>query len=127
MERLLWVCLAGAFGCGTRYLVATWAAQRLGSSFPFGTLFVNLAGCLLMGFITEVALHSANLPATLRIALTSGFLGGLTTYSSFNYETTRLLADQAQRNAWLNVGVTLLGCFVAGLLGLVLARRFIAP
>ena len=48
MERFFWICLAGAAGTGTRYLVALWAAQRFGSSFPYGTLFVNLAGCFLI-------------------------------------------------------------------------------
>ena len=45
MERFLWICLAGAAGTGARYLIAIWAAQRLGSAFPFGTLLVNLLGC----------------------------------------------------------------------------------
>lgn len=45
MERLLWICLAGAIGTGARYLIALWAAQRLGSAFPHGTLIVNLIGC----------------------------------------------------------------------------------
>jgi fluoride exporter len=45
MERFLWICLAGAAGTGARYLIALWAAQRLGSAFPYGTLLVNLVGC----------------------------------------------------------------------------------
>ena len=45
MERFLWICVAGAAGTGARYLIAVWAAQRLGSTFPYGTLVVNLIGC----------------------------------------------------------------------------------
>lgn len=124
MARFLWICLGGATGTGARYLIGLWAGQRLGTAFPYGTLIVNLAGCFLISFIMHLGLNLASFPATLRLALTTGLLGGLTTYSSFNYETTRLL-DGALRTALINLGVTLIGCFAAGLLGLVLARRLV--
>ncbi len=122
MDRLLWVCLAGAAGTGARYLVGIWAAERLGASFPFGTLLVNLAGCFLMAFLMEVALAFTWSP-TVRVALTVGFLGGLTTYSSFNHETTRMLQNGAYGLAGLNAGLTLAGAFTAGWLGFVAARQ----
>jgi CrcB protein len=125
MARFLWICLAGAAGTGARYLIGLWAGERLGTAFPFGTLIVNLTGCFLISFLMYLALNLASFPPTLRLVLTTGFLGGLTTYSSFNYETTRLLHDGAHRTALLNLGVTLGGCFVAGLLGLALARRLL--
>ena len=56
MERFLWICLAGAAGTGARYLIALWAAQRFGSSFPFGTLIVNLVGC----FAIAAVMHAAS-------------------------------------------------------------------
>ena len=124
MERLLWICLAGAAGTGARYLVALWAAQRLGSVFPYGTLIVNLAGCFVIAALMHAALLLGWSP-TLRAALTIGFLGGFTTYSSFNYETMQLLEEGAPATALLNVGATLVGGFVAGWLGLVLARELI--
>ena len=89
MERFLWICLAGATGTGTRNLVALWAAQRFGSSFPYGTLIVNLLGCFGITAIMHIAVTLTWSP-TLRSAITIGFIGGLTTYSSFNYETSRL-------------------------------------
>ena len=55
MERFLWICLAGALGTGVRYLVGVWAAQRLGASFPYGTLIVNGAGCFLIALITHAS------------------------------------------------------------------------
>lgn len=125
MERLLWVCLAGAVGCGTRYLVGLWAGERLGTSFPYGTLIVNVAGCLLIALFMHLSLRIASFPVDLRFALTTGFMGGLTTYSSFNYETTRLLSDGAYRAALLNFGVTAAACFLAGLAGTEIARRFV--
>jgi CrcB protein len=125
VERFLWICLAGALGTGTRYLIGLWAGQRLGAGFPWGTLIVNLSGCFLISFIMYLGLNMANVSATLRMALTTGFLGGLTTYSSFNYETTKLLNDGAPGMALLNLGVTLVGGFATGVLGLFLARRLI--
>jgi fluoride exporter len=121
MARFLLVCLFGAAGSGTRYLVSLWAGQKLGTGFPWGTLLVNLAGCFLIVLIMDLALRTTFSP-TLRLALTTGFLGGLTTYSSFNYETTRLLQEGATRIAVINLGATLVGCFAAGLGGLALAR-----
>ena len=122
MQRFLLICLAGAAGTGARYLVALWSAQRFGSAFPYGTLVVNVVGCFLIAMIMHLALVNA-WPATLRAALTVGFLGGFTTYSSFNYETTRLLEEGAVATAFLNVVVTLGAGFTAGMIGLLLARQ----
>ncbi|HEY8536697.1 MAG TPA: fluoride efflux transporter CrcB [Vicinamibacterales bacterium] len=124
MERFLWICLAGAAGTGSRYLIALWAAQRFGHSFPYGTLIANLLGC----FAIAVVMHAAAVlawPVTVRSAITIGFLGGLTTYSSFNYETTRLLEDGASGAAALNAVATVAGSFAAGWLGLVCARALL--
>lgn len=125
MERFLIVCLGGAAGSGTRYLVGQWAGQRLGQSFPYGTLFVNLAGCFLITPIIYLSTHMADFPPNLRLVLTTGFMGGLTTYSTFNHETIGLLQDGAYTTAAISVGVTLLGCFAAGLCGLALARALV--
>lgn len=122
MERLFWICLAGAIGSGTRYVVAVWAAQRLGSAFPYGTLIVNLGGCFVIAALMHAAL-TLGWSANLRAALTIGFVGGLTTYSSFNFETTRLFEEGAPATAFLNVALTLIGGFTAGWLGLVTARE----
>ena len=124
MERFLWICLAGAAGTGTRYLIALWAAQRFGTAFPYGTLFVNLAGCFLIALVMQTAATLAWRP-TLRSALTIGFLGGLTTYSSFNYETMRLTQEGAPDLAAMNAAMTWGGCFVAGWLGMLTARHVI--
>ncbi len=125
MERLAWVCLAGALGCGTRYLVGLWAADRFGTAFPYATLIVKIVGCFFMAFVTSLALGIAAFPPNLRLALTTGFLGGLTTYSSFNFETTRLMQDGSWTVALLNVGLTAIGCFLAGLAGLAVGRLFV--
>jgi CrcB protein len=122
MERLLWICLAGAAGSGARYLIAVWAAQRFGTAFPYGTLIVNLVGCFSIAAIMHAATTFVWAP-TLRTALTVGFIGGLTTYSSFNFETTRLMREGAGAAAAANVVVTVVGGFVAGWCGMILARQ----
>jgi fluoride exporter len=124
MERLFWICLAGAVGTGSRYLIALWAAQRLGSAFPYGTLIVNLAGCFLITAVMHAAL-TLGWSANLRAALTIGFMGGLTTYSSFNYETMRLFEEGAPATAVVNLALTVIGGFTAGWLGLVAARELL--
>jgi CrcB protein len=124
MERFLWICAAGAAGTGARYLIALWAVQRFGSTFPIGTLIVNLAGCFAIAAVMHASLTIA-IPPTLRSAITIGFLGGLTTYSSFNYETTRLLDHGAAGAAALNVVATVVGAFTAGWLGMLVARQVI--
>ena len=89
MQRFLLVCLAGAVGTGVRYLVGLGAARALGAAFPWGTLVVNLVGCFLMAAVAHVALTRSGFPETWRLVLTTGFMGGLTTYSAFNFEATR--------------------------------------
>jgi CrcB protein len=125
MMRILLIGLAGAMGTLARYFIGVWAGRTLGTTFPYGTLIVNLAGCFLIAGITHVALSSTLISPTLRLTLTTGFLGGLTTYSSFNLETTSLLRERAWGASLLNLGLTVVGCFVAGLLGLVVAKRLV--
>jgi CrcB protein len=121
MERFFWICLAGAAGTGARYLIAVWAAQRLDSAFPYGTLIVNLVGCFVIAALMHAALTLGWSP-TVRSAVTIGFIGGLTTYSGFNYETMRLFEEGASATAAVNVALTILGGFAFGWLGLIAAR-----
>jgi fluoride exporter len=124
MQRFFWICLAGAAGTGARYLISLGAAQRFGSAFPYGTLIVNLVGCFAIAGIMQAALTLSWSP-TLRSVITIGFIGGLTTYSSFNYETTRLLEEGAWGAAALNAVYTILGAFLAGWLGMLCARQLL--
>ena len=127
MDRLLWVCLAGALGTGARYLIGVFATERFGSGFPFGTLIVNVAGCFLIGAVMQAAANVASISPNVRLALTTGFLGGLTTYSSFAYETTTLAKDGARGAAAVNFGLTTLACFAAVILGLGAANLITRP
>lgn len=122
MERFLWICLGGAAGTGARYLIAVWSIQRLGSALPYGTLIVNLIGCFFISAFMHAALTFAWSP-TIRAGISIGVLGGLTTYSSFNYETMNFVENGALARAALNLGVTVVGGLAAGWLGLIAARE----
>lgn len=122
---LLWVMIAGGLGSGARYLVGQWASARFDPSFPYGTLLVNLLGCFALGLVAQLA-SSTSWSAELRIAVTVGFLGGFTTYSTFNHETLLLFAAGSTGPALLNVAVTLWGGFAAAWLGVVAARQLVA-
>jgi fluoride exporter len=123
VTRFLLVCAGGAAGTGARYLIGLAIAARTTSAFPYATLLVNVLGCFLLAVVLQLALSVPSFPGHLRAMLATGFMGGLTTYSTFNHETTRLFQGGDARTASLYLIVTLLGCAVAGLAGMALARR----
>jgi len=122
MDRLLWVCLGSALGGGARYLVAQGSAALLGAGFPYGTLAVNVGGSFLISLIMAVGLQSTLIPPTLRLFLTTGVMGGFTTYSTFNYETLEMLREGIWGLVGLNLALTVGLCLAAGLLGLAAGR-----
>lgn len=114
MTRFLLVCVGGAIGSGARYLVALGAVALFGARFPVGTLIVNLVGSFFIGLAMQA------LPVgDLRLFVTTGVLGGFTTYSAFNNDTLQLPIGMAA----VNVVVTFTGCLIAGMLGMWVARR----
>jgi CrcB protein len=126
MARLLLVAAGGAIGAALRYLVATAALAWLGAGFPWGTLMVNLAGSFLIGLVQSLATEGLGLGEDTRLFLTSGVLGGLTTYSAFSYETVRLMERGASGLAWLNVVGTTAACLALCYLGLLAGRMLLA-
>ncbi len=120
--RSLLVALGGALGSVGRYWVGGLAPRLLGQAFPYGTLVVNVLGSFLISLVMGVALQSTSVPVNLRVFLATGVIGGFTTYSTFNYETLVLLQQKLWLTAGVNLAGTLLGCLVAGVLGLWVAR-----
>jgi CrcB protein len=125
MLRVVAICLGGALGSGLRYLVSLAALRWLGPEFPCGTLIVNLAGAFAIGLVQEVAAETLIIPEELRLFLTAGVLGGLTTYSSFAFETVRLAEAGAWWAAVLNVAVTTVACLALCVLGLAVGRLLV--
>jgi len=120
--RVALVALGGALGSVARYGAGALAAHLLGTGFPWGTLLVNLSGSFLIGLIMPLALTGTAISLEMRIFLTTGIMGGFTTYSSFNHETLALLNARAYWLAGMNLAATVLGCLVAGALGLAAGR-----
>lgn len=120
--QYLWVALGGAIGAVARVAVSEWASLRWGAHFPYGTLVVNLTGSFLLGFILTLVAERTVLPAEFRLLAASGFLGAYTTFSTFSWETARLITNGGHFHGGLNVLVSVLGGLVAVLLGILLAR-----
>ena len=111
---LAYVALGGALGALARYGISGWVYDRMGENFPWGTLAVNLVGCLALGLVIRWLQVSAVAPE-LRPFLTIGVLGAFTTFSTFSYETVALL----QEGQWLRAGLYMGGSVVLGLIAMV--------
>ncbi len=122
MSQFLAVTLGGAIGSGARYLLGTFVQGASGLAFPLGTLAVNVIGSFLICAIMHVGITTNVISPTLRLFLTTGLMGGFTTYSTFDYETYRYTQQGAYALAALNVGLTLVVCFAAGAAGDAVAK-----
>jgi CrcB protein len=124
MNPWLAVAVGGALGSMARFAVGTWVAAGLGSRFPYGTLLVNLLGCLLMGLLVVLIDERWAVPPQWRAFALVGLLGGFTTFSSFSLEAYTLLRTQQWLAALLYVAGSLLLGLLALAVGIALARRF---
>ncbi|MFI5058608.1 MAG: fluoride efflux transporter CrcB [Candidatus Acidiferrales bacterium] len=124
MLRLILIALFGALGTLARYGLQGVVQIRTGSTFPYGTLLINLTGCFLLGLIGQFTLNRLVISSDWRIAIAVGFFGGYTTFSSFGWETAKMLED----GEWLRATTYVIASVVAGLLlsvaGIRLASRF---
>lgn len=120
--NILVVGLGGGIGAVTRYLVSSWTVGRFGPDFPYGTLLVNVAGCFVIGFFLVLVADKFTVRSEWRLFVTTGFLGGLTTFSSFSYETMKLLEDADATLALYNILANCLIGFFATWVGMHAAR-----
>ncbi len=121
MEYII-IGIGGILGANARYVVANWASQRLGADFPYGTLIINVSGSFLLGFFMAFALDRAFLHPNYRLFVATGFCGAYTTFSTFTYESLRLLQDGSFVLGFANmIGSLLVGMF-AVFLGFVIGK-----
>ena len=119
--QVLYLFIAGGLGALSRYGLSG-LAQRIGAGFPWGTLAVNVLGSLALGFVMQLGLSTDIIPREVRVAVTVGFLGAFTTFSTFSFETVRYLEDGVWSTGLLNIVLNVVLCIAAALLGLFLAR-----
>jgi len=98
----LLVGLGGFLGANARYAISVWAANRLGTAFPYGTLIINVSGSFLMGVAVTLIAGRFHDAASARLLITTGFLGAYTTFSTFAFETLALLRQRDWRGGLFN-------------------------
>jgi CrcB protein len=124
MPKIFQLVIGGALGTLARYALAGAVHRIAGPEFPYGTLAVNLSGCLLLGFLTTMAEEKFVPGSGVRLLLMIGFCGAFTTFSTFIFETNGLIRDGQAMRAFINAAVSLTGGFLLFRLGIVLAEIF---
>lgn len=122
MKKLLFVGIGGFIGCCLRYLISSHSPTKIfGIQLPYGTLIVNVIGGILISFIMDFSIKSSTISPNLRLFLTTGLMGGLTTFSTFSYESITLLCEGSYflgtlniyLNLFLSLGGVMFGKFIS--------------
>jgi CrcB protein len=111
--NIMMIALGAALGANLRYCLSLWAAQRFGTSFPYGTLIINVLGSFAIGIVLVLATTRLALSEPLRLLIVTGLLGGFTTFSSFSFEVYTLLTG----GSWGAAALYVLGSFGLGMVG----------
>ena len=119
------IAIAGALGAVSRYGLSLLAYSVLGSGFPYGTFIVNIIGCFLIGFAMHISIATDAISDTWRLAITTGFLGALTTFSTFSYETMQQISEGTWLLAAGNITANIIFSLLATFGGLALARLIV--
>lgn len=121
-NHILAIAIGGALGSVLRYVLSTSVQNALGRDFPYGTLLVNLVGCLAMGVLFTVFLERAMHEGAWRAGLVIGVLGGFTTFSAYSMETVLLLEEGAYGRAAVYAAASVILCVGATVVGVRLAK-----
>lgn len=122
--KLLLIAVFGAIGTLARYGLQGLVQTRLGSTFPYGTLLINLSGCFFLGLIGQLMLNRMIVSPDVRMAIAIGFFGGYTTFSSFGWETAKMLEAGEWLWASTYVAVSVVFGLILSVAGIRLASRF---
>ncbi|HEX3865641.1 MAG TPA: fluoride efflux transporter CrcB [Gemmatimonadaceae bacterium] len=120
------VAIGGAIGSVARFVLNAYMQSRSSGPFPVGTLVINISGSALLGFIMQFSLETASVSPEIRVLLTTGFCGGFTTFSTFSYETVKLVQDGEYGDAGLYVGSSVLLSLLGTAAGMQAAHRVVA-
>ena len=122
MMNIVFVGLGGFIGASTRYLISLYASKLFTSKIPIGTLTFNILGSLIIGIVLELTLKTSLISPHMKLFLTTGFLGGLTTFSTFSYETMELIEKGELLLAIFNIALNLLLSLGGAILGRVIIK-----
>ncbi len=123
METILIIGLGGFIGANVRYWLAQWALQRFGTSFPWGTLIINVSGSFLLAIFLAWLLNHTGVDPRWRLLIAVGFFGAYTTFSTYATESAALL----QSANWVGAAADIVGsnglCVIGALIGLAIGNR----
>ncbi len=125
MTKLLYIGAGGALGAVARYLLSGWTLRLTGAGFPWGTLVVNVVGCALIGVLTAAFNGRWLVSDETRVLVTFGLLGGLTTFSTFSFETITFIADRQWARAALNVLLSNAICLAVAWFGYRVGQKYL--
>ncbi len=122
IHEIVYIAIAGALGTVSRFGLTAAAHRLMGSGFPYGTLLVNIVGSMLIGYLMQLGFAGEMVPRPLRLAVTVGFLGAFTTFSTFSYETAGYIQNGAWASALTNIASNMGLSILATIAGLCLGR-----
>jgi len=122
MTKYLVVAFGGAIGSMLRFWAGGYVSERLGTRFPYGTFVINITASFLIGFIMTLLAERAHWSPNWRYLMVVGFLGGYSTFSSFEYESFRVFQDGEFLIASLNIALSVAIGFVSVWLGVITGR-----
>ena len=120
-----YVVVGSAVGGAVRYLLGGWVQRKVGTTFPIQTLLINVSGSFLLGLLQQFALQTTLLSPEVRALLTIGFCGGYTTFSTFSYESVRMLEDGDWQRTSLYLASSVVLSLGAVILGILAAKQMI--
>lgn len=122
IHEIFYIAIAGALGTVSRFGLTSATHRIMGSGFPYGTLVVNILGSMLIGYLMQIGFSSDIVPRSLRLAVTVGFLGAFTTFSTFSYETAGYIQNGNWTTALINIATNMGLSIIATMAGLFLGR-----
>lgn len=122
LEKILYVTAGGGLGALSRYGITLLSVKLFSDRFPFGTLAVNLVGCFLIGFVFALAAEKNIISPSFRLFFVTGFLGALTTFSTYGIESINFARSGMITTSLLNIAANNIGGFILILIGLWIGR-----
>lgn len=122
IELIAIVGCGGFIGAALRYIISLNAAKIFGADFPYGTLIANVIGAIIIGFVMKMSLDTSLITSNTKLFLTTGMMGGLTTFSTFSYETVTMINSGQYVLGAFNLGLNVVLSFVGVTLGMIIAR-----